>query len=131
MTKGGAKILVMDNEPDILSSVRTILEKEGYSVTCVPTGKEAVDLVKTDKFDLVILDIMMPDLSGWDVFNRIRKINANQKVIFLSVLEISPGRKEQLEKLGLAEYILKPFDRSVFVARVKSILMFDNDKNYI
>jgi DNA-binding response OmpR family regulator len=126
-----ANILVMDNEQDILDSVKTILEKEGYNVTCVSTGQSAIDAVKTEKFDLVILDIMMPDLSGWDVFGRIRKIDPTQKIIFLSVLEISPERKEELERYGLAEYISKPFDRSAFVNSVKSITMRDDKSLYV
>jgi DNA-binding response OmpR family regulator len=125
------KILVMDNEEDILSSVKTILEKEGYGVVCVSTGKSAINKLMTKKFDLVILDVMMPDLSGWDVFQRIMKINPKQKVMFLSALEISPERKMQLGEYGLAEYIVKPFDRSFFVDRVKVILMAGNEKNYI
>ena len=122
MVQGYVKILVMDNEEDILSSVNTILQKEKYETTCVTTGQDAIKKVKHGKFDLVILDIMMPDLSGWDVFSQITKINPKQKVMFLSVLEITPERKAQLEKHGNVEYLLKPFDRSMFVGRVKSML---------
>lgn len=126
-----SKILVMDNEADILSSVKMILEKEGWDVVCVTTGKSAVSKMRTKKFDLVILDIMMPDISGWDVFERIKKLNPKQKVMFLSALEISPERRIQLEKYGLAEYIVKPFDRSFFVDRVKVLLRASDEKNYI
>jgi DNA-binding response OmpR family regulator len=122
------KILAMDNEEDILSSLRTILEKENYKVTCVTTGQRAIKEVKVGKYDLVILDIMMPDLSGWDVFSQIMKINPIQKIIFLSVLEISPERKKELEKYGNVEYIVKPFDRSIFVERVKSMLSVGKKK---
>ncbi len=124
-------ILVMDNEEDMLSSIRTILKKEGYKVSCFDTGKKALNALKTKKFDLLVLDIMMPDLSGWDVFGRARKINDKQKVIFVSVLEISPERKRELENYGLAEYITKPFDIARFIDRVKIILLADDKKNYI
>src|SRR5271165_4027019 len=116
------KILVMDNEDDILTSVRTILQKEKYKVTCVSTGRNAINTFNTEKFDLVILDIMMPDLSGWDVFNSIRKINPKQKVIFLSVLELSPAREKEIENDSNAKYVLKPFDLPVFVRHVNSML---------
>lgn len=76
-------------------------------------------------FDLAILDIMMPDMSGWDVFNRIIKINPRQKVMFLSVLEISPERKKELEKYENVKYVLKPFDRSVLVQHVRSMVGSD------
>ncbi len=125
------KILVMDNEQDMLSSIKDILTKEGYKVSCFNTGKKVIAALKTKKFDLLILDIMMPDLSGWDVFSRVRKINNKQKVIFVSALEISPERKKVLENYGLAEYITKPFDMATFVDRVKIILLADEKKNYI
>ena len=115
----------------MLSSIRTILKKEGYKVSCFDTGKKALNALKTKKFDLLVLDIMMPDLSGWDVFGRARKINDKQKVIFVSVLEISPERKRELENYGLAEYITKPFDIARFIDRVKIILLADDKKNYI
>ena len=117
-----AKILVMDNEEDILSSVKTILEKESHKVTCVTTGQNAIKKMKAGRFDLAILDIMMPDMSGWDVFGQIIKMTPEQKVMFLSVLELSPERKAQLEQYETVEYLLKPFDRSVLVEHVKSML---------
>ena len=116
------KILHMDNEEDTLVSVKAILEKEGYEVTSVNSGKAAVKEVEADGFSLVLLDIMMPDLSGWDVFTRIMKVDPNVRVAFLTVLEISPERKDDLRKHGVAEYILKPFERNEFVAKIRSIL---------
>jgi DNA-binding response OmpR family regulator len=121
----------MDNEHDMLESIKAILEKEGYKVSCFDTGQKVIRALKTKKFDLLILDIMMPDLSGWDVFSHARKINDKQKVIFVSVLEISPERKRELESYGLAEYITKPFDREMLVNRVKIILMADDKSNYV
>jgi len=118
----GKRILHMDNEEDTLSSVRTILEKEGFEVTSVTTGAAAVKEIEKDGFDLVLLDIMMPDLSGWDVFSRIMKVEPDVKVIFLSVLEISSDRKKQLMTHGVADYILKPFDRNDLVKRVKAAI---------
>lgn len=122
MNKEKKKILHMDNEEDTLSSVKTILEKEGFEVTSVTRGQKAIDLIEGNGFDLVLLDIMMPDLSGWDVFTRLMKTAPNIKVIFLSVLEISTERKKQLSKHGVADYILKPFDRADLVRRVKAAL---------
>jgi DNA-binding response OmpR family regulator len=115
----------------MLSSIKAILGKEGYKVSTFSTGKKVIAALRTKKFDLLILDIMMPDLSGWDVFSRARKINDKQKVIFVSVLEISPERKRELENYGLAEYITKPFDVSRFIDRVKVILFAGEKKNYI
>ena len=98
------------------------LKKENYAVVCADSGEAAIRAAKTRKFDLAILDIMMPDLSGWDVFNKIKKLNPKQKVMFLSVLQISPERRAQLEQYEAVDYLLKPFDRSVLVKRVRSML---------
>jgi len=116
------KILHMDNEEDVLSSVKTILEKEGFEVESVTRGQTAIDKIIANGFKLVLLDIMMPDLSGWDVFTRLMKTSPHVKVIFLSVLEISPERKKQLIEHGVSDYILKPFDRADLVKRVKAAL---------
>jgi len=92
------KIMVVDNEPDI------------------------VDLTRKEKVDLVLLDIMMPGMSGWDVFNRINKKSMGIKVAFMSVLEISDKRKQVLLEEGLADYIMKPFDKDGLLDRIDDIL---------
>lgn len=122
MSKEGNKILHMDNEEDTLLSVKTILEKEGFIVESATRGKNAIEAIEADGFDLVLLDIMMPDLSGWDVFTRLMRTAPYVKVIFLSVLEISAERKAELIKHGVSDYILKPFDRDDLVKRVKTAL---------
>ena len=116
------RILHIDNEPDTLASVKTILEKEGYEVVSISNGKDAIKEIAYDGYSLVLLDIMMPDLSGWDVFTRIMKISPEYKVVFLSVLDVTPERLAELKKHGLAGYITKPFDREVFVKKVADII---------
>lgn len=119
---GRKKILHMDNERDTLSSVKTVLERAGCHVVDVLSGKEALKAINTEDFDLILLDIMMPDLSGWDIYTRIAKRDPDQKIAFLTVLEISSERKKTLEKLGIAEYFTKPIDINNFVKRIKAIL---------
>lgn len=116
------KIFHIDNDPDTLSSVKTILEREGYEVTSATSGEETISAVKSGTFDLLLLDIMMPDLSGWDVFSRITKLRPNQKVAFLTVFEISEKRKKALLKVGVAEYFLKPIKVDDFIKRIKKII---------
>jgi hypothetical protein len=72
--------------------------------------------------DLILLDIMMPGMSGWDVFNKINKKSSNIKVAFLSVLEISDKRKQVLIEEGLADYIMKPFEQAELRARLQNLL---------
>lgn len=116
------KILHVDDEPDTLSVTKTILEKEGYEVTSVLSGSEALEQVDMDGFSLIILDIMMPDMSGWDLFTRIAKIKPDYRVIFLSVIDVPEDKLNEIKNAGIRDYIKKPFDRADFVARIKKIL---------
>jgi CheY-like chemotaxis protein len=116
------KIMVVDNEPDIVDLTRTVLEIGGYSVVPVYSGEECLRELQREKVDLVLLDIMMPGMSGWDVFNRIKKKNSEIKVAFMSVLEISDKRKQVLLEEGLSDYIMKPFDKDSLLERVDKIL---------
>ena len=116
------KILVVDNEPDIVDLTRTVLELGGYQVVTAYSGEECLRRLEKEKVDLVLLDIMMPGMSGWDVFNRINKKSNQIKVAFMSVLEISDKRKQVLLDEGLADYIMKPFDKDTLLNRVDKIL---------
>ena len=116
------KIMVVDNEPDIVDLTRTVLELGGYQVATAYSGEECLRRLEKEKVDLVLLDIMMPGMSGWDVFNRINKKSTEIKVAFMSVLEISGKRKQVLLDEGLADYIMKPFDKETLLNRVDKIL---------
>ncbi|MCJ7571827.1 MAG: response regulator [Candidatus Thermoplasmatota archaeon] len=116
------KIMVVDNEPDIVDLTRTVLELGGYQVVTAYSGEECLRRLEKEKVDLVLLDIMMPGMSGWDVFNRINKKSTQIKVAFMSVLEISDKRKQVLIDEGLADYIMKPFDKETLLNRVDKIL---------
>lgn len=116
------RILHVDDEQDTLSVVKTILEKEGYEVVSASNGKDALKSIDLDGFSLIILDIMMPDMSGWDLFTRIAEVKPNYKIIFLSVIDVSEEKQKVLKEAGIKDYIKKPFDRDDFVARVKKAL---------
>jgi len=116
------RILHVDDEPDTLEVVKTILEKEGYEVDSVLSGKDALKKVELDNYGLLLLDIMMPDMSGWDLFTRISEIKKEYKVVFLTVLAISESRLNQLKDHGVIDYIMKPFDRDELVAKVNKIM---------
>ncbi len=116
------KIMVVDNEPDIVDLTRTVLELGGYEVITAYSGEECLRQLEKEKVDLVLLDIMMPGMSGWDVFNRISKKSPDIKVAFMSVLEISDKRKQVLLEEGLADYIMKPFDKDSLLDRIDKIL---------
>jgi two-component system response regulator VicR len=118
------KIMVVDNEPDIVDLTRTVLEIGGYNVVPAYSGEECLKKLDEEKVDLILLDIMMPGMSGWgwDVFNRINKKSPEIKIAFMSVLEISDKRKQVLLDEGLVDYIMKPFDKDTLLDRVDHIL---------
>ena len=116
------KIMVVDNEPDIVDLTRTVLEIGGYQVVPAYSGEECMQVLEKEQVDLILLDIMMPGMSGWDVFNKIKQKNIDTKVAFMSVLEISEKRKQVLLDEGLADYIMKPFDKDTLLNTVDTIL---------
>lgn len=116
------KILHVDDEEDTLTVVKTILEKQGYAVTSVNLGQDALDEINLDGYGLLILDIMMPDMSGWDLFTHISTIKPDYKVIFLSVLEVPEEKRKELYNSGIKDFIRKPFDRDDFIARVEKAI---------
>ena len=121
--KNMAKIMSVDNDPNITTMVKKILEAEGYEVSTAMGGGECLEMLKKGKPDLLLLDAMMPDLSGWDVYWRIRKKDEKLKVVFVSVMEVSPGRKKELIRdYGISDYVIKPFTREEIVSVVKKVL---------
>ena len=122
------KIMVVDNEPDIVDLTRTVLEIGGYNVVTAHSGEECLKKIEEEEVDMVLLDIMMPGMSGWDVFNRLKKKSPEIKVAFMSVLEISDKRKQVLIDEGLADYIMKPFDKDSLLDRIDKILEDVKDK---
>lgn len=118
------KILVVDDEQDILTSVKMLLDNDGYKVTAVDNGKEALQLLQKEKFDLVLLDILMPEMSGNEVAEEIRKNpkTKNQKIAFLTVVTLGEEGKALVQKLKPADYIQKPFKTAEFRKRIKKLM---------
>lgn len=116
------KILHVDDEEDTLIVVKAMLERESYDVTSVLSGSEALKKINLNGFSLIILDIMMPDMSGWELFTRISQVKPNYKVVFLSILDVSEEKMRELKGAGIKDYIKKPFDRKDFITRIKKVL---------
>lgn len=114
------KILVADDEAEIRDVLRLYLEKEGYEVVEAADGLEAVRLIKQEKIDLAILDIMMPGLDGYRVLRNVRE-ESNLPVLMLSAKTSDSDKILGLD-LGADDYITKPFVPLEAVARVKSNL---------
>ncbi|MFH1257359.1 MAG: response regulator, partial [Candidatus Micrarchaeota archaeon] len=85
-------------------------------------GREGLQRSSVKKYDLYLLDIMLPDMSGWDIFEKLRKSQKDCKYAFLSAIPISAERLEELRKEGISDYITKPFKRDDLVNRIKKML---------
>lgn len=99
--------MVVDNEPDIVDLTRTVLEIGGYEVVPGMSGKECLRLLDKEKVDLVLLDIMIPGMSGWDVFNKINKKSPEIRVAFMSVLGVLDKRTQVVLDEELADYCVR------------------------
>ncbi|RVU55647.1 response regulator [Anaerosphaera multitolerans] len=114
------KILVVDDEEAIAEIIEYNLKREGYSVTLAFDGKEGLDILEKESFDLIILDVMMPKIDGFTVLKELRK-NFRTPVIMLTAKDDEVDKILGLE-LGADDYVVKPFSMRELVARVKAIL---------
>jgi len=116
----GKKILVVDDEPQIIKFITMNLELEGFRVLGAHDGCEALEKVTRELPDLVILDVMMPDMDGFETLKRIRELSL-VPVIFLSVRGQEFDRVHGLD-LGADDYMTKPFSPRELVSRIKAVL---------
>lgn len=121
-------ILVVDDEEDILELVKYNLIKEGYSVNLAASGKEALQIAREEHFDLIVLDLMLPDLDGFSVCTVLKKDSQTKKIpiMMLTAKNTEASIITGLE-LGADDYLTKPFSPKIFIARVKSIFRREDE----
>jgi DNA-binding response OmpR family regulator len=118
------QILVVDDEMSILVPLKFLLEKNDYLVAMAQSGRDAIDQIKRSKPDLILLDIMLPDLDGYEIFQMIRENRAwdDIKVIYLTAknrdIDIAKGLN-----LGVDAYVTKPFSNADLLARIATLLV--------
>ena len=115
------RLLVVEDEENIRKVVKTNLELEGYEVIAVDHGEEALDISRNQHFDLIILDIMLPGISGLDICEQIRLENFDIPIIFVSAKDTSQDRILGLKK-GADDYLTKPFALEELLIRVEKLL---------
>jgi DNA-binding response OmpR family regulator len=118
-----AKILIVDDDPYILMSLEFLMKKNGYEVGIARNGTEALDLVNTTQPNLVLLDIMMPDVDGYSICEYIKSTPALAQIIV--VFMSAKTREADIQKgldLGAALYISKPFSTREMMQHVKALL---------
>lgn len=116
-----ARILVIEDEPEMQRGLRDNLEFEGYTVTVVGDGAKGLETLTTKTFDLVLLDVMLPEMSGFDVCKKARAQGVTTPIIMLT------AKGEEVDKVlglefGADDYITKPFSLRELIARVKAVL---------
>jgi DNA-binding response OmpR family regulator len=122
------KILITEDEPNMRIGLRDNLEFEGYSVDLAEDGLKGLDLILKNAYDLILLDVMMPGMSGLDVCKKAREKGINTPIVLLT------AKSEEMDKvlgleLGADDYITKPFSLRELLARIKAILRRGGLKN--
>ena len=115
------RILIVDDEPEMVRGLEDNFRFEGYQTLAARTGKEGLALALSEVPDLILLDIMMPELSGWDVLRALRQKGLDVPVIMLSARGEEVDRILGLE-LGADDYVTKPFSLRELLARVRAVL---------
>lgn len=115
------KIVIVEDEPSLVFTLEDTLENEGYSVFVAETGDTAIDIVKDEKPDLMILDLMLPGISGFDVCKKVRSMNYTFPIIILT------ARDQEIDKvtglnIGADDYMTKPFGVKELLARIQARL---------
>ena len=117
------EIIIVEDEPGVVAAIRFLMEQQGYRVKVAEKGEDALDLILENKPHLVLLDIMLPGMSGWEVCEHIR-LNPDcgrVKIAFLTArgdeAEVARGLA-----LGADAYITKPFNNDKLIAKIKSLL---------
>ena len=124
------RLLVVDDEEDILEMLRYNLEREGYSVVCAESGEKALDIVMQDNIDLIVLDLMLPGVDGLTVT---RTIKNDTKLNHIPIVMLTAKGEESdvvagLE-VGAEDYITKPFSPRILIARIRVILRRQGSQN--
>jgi CheY-like chemotaxis protein len=116
--------MIVDDEESLIELLTAILEAEGYEVTPARNGQECLEKLKSVTPDLVLLDMMMPGMSGREVCEKIRSDPKTKdlKVAFLTVAKFSETGKSTLSKMNVMDYITKPFDNDDLISRVKKMV---------
>ncbi|MEJ9150322.1 response regulator transcription factor [Bacillus smithii] len=117
-----AKILIVDDDPHIRKLLQVILAEEGFTILEAQDGKDALSLLDSEKVDLIILDIMMPNMDGWDLCENIRAYYSDSLPILMLTAKGETAQKVKGFNLGADDYLVKPFHPAELIARIKALL---------
>ncbi|MEO1367596.1 MAG: response regulator [Acidobacteriota bacterium] len=122
------KILAIDDEPDVLQVLSTVLERSGFTVATSPNGTDGLIKAHVETPDLILLDIMMEEMDGWETL-RLLKLDERSRDIPVLVLSARAEPKDKIRALqeGAVDYIVKPFSVIESVAKIKALLQVDGE----
>ena len=119
--KTAKKVLIVDDEPDTLELVKLVLESGGFEAILANNGIEAMAKIETGTPDLVLLDIMMPDMDGWDIFRKIKEKNSSIPIAILTAKAQNIDKLLGLHVLKADDYITKPFGKNELIGKVRKL----------
>lgn len=122
---GKVNVLVVEDEADIQQLVSYNLIRAGFHVTCADTGEEALERLRTEEIDCVLLDLMLPGISGLEVCTAMRKVESNTRRSIPIIMLTAKGEEEDVVaglESGADDYITKPFSPKVLIARIKAVI---------
>jgi two-component system response regulator MprA len=115
-----ARVLVVDDEPRMLTMMRRVLEADGYGVIVAAEGRAALEILRSEPIDLMILDVMMPDIDGFDVCRTARR-ESLVPILMLTARDAGADKVTGLD-VGADDYVVKPFENDELLARVRALL---------
>ena len=121
------RILLIEDDSKTSEAVETILRAEGHACDIAASGKTALDLARATEYDLILLDIGLPDVDGYDVLNQMRRTGVTTPVIIQSGLVLL---KSKVEGLGVEDYLNKPFGRQQLAESIENAVNDNDDRRY-
>ena len=114
------RLLIVEDEPDLLASLARALREEGYAVDTAADGEEGLFKAESADYDAIVLDVMLPEMNGWDVLRRLRK-SKRTPVLMLTARDAPRDRVKGLDT-GADDYVVKPFDLPELLARLRALI---------
>ncbi len=115
------QILVVDDEKNTRKLMKAVLESDGYTVVLAENGKSALEIMDKEHIDLVVLDIMMPEMDGYEFTEELRQVNNNLPILMVSAKQMPNDRKKGFIA-GCDDYMTKPVDEEEMLLRIKALL---------
>ena len=115
------KILIIDDTVSILESIKDILDLEGYDVETTDSSTKGLEMIKSDAYDIVLLDVQMPEMTGLEIINELKDTPfiRTTKIVLMTASDIPSEELTELMKVGLAAWVRKPINMQILLGRLK------------